>query len=66
MVLGSLIFGVGWFLIEHALDERKFLKYCERTRSQPPTPEDICIGMRERKHDTMRRMRQVAKEHRRT
>jgi hypothetical protein len=65
VVLGSLIFGVGWFLIESYIDDRRFVKYCERTRSRPPTPEEVFIGMRERKHDTMRRMHEVARHHHR-
>ncbi|GAA3894398.1 hypothetical protein GCM10023084_54010 [Streptomyces lacrimifluminis] len=63
VVLGSLIFGVGWFLIEHYLDERKTLRSIQRPKQR--SAEEIALDMRRRKHDTMRRMRDVARNYRR-
>ena len=65
LVLGGIVFGVAWFWIENIIDERLFLRNFRRSRPQPPTPEEIFIGMRERKHDTMRQMRDVARDYRR-
>ncbi|MGW0495763.1 hypothetical protein ACWD0Z_10140 [Streptomyces sp. NPDC003007] len=63
VVLGSLVLSVAWFFAAHYIDDRRFLKDFQRSRPKPLTPEEIFIGMRERKHDTMRRMREVVRDH---
>ncbi|MGJ5826000.1 hypothetical protein [Streptomyces ossamyceticus] len=63
LVLGSLIFAVAWFLIESYLDERRTLRSIQRPRQR--SAEEIVIDMRRRKHDTVRRMHEVVRNHRR-
>lgn len=65
LVLGAIVFGAAWFWIENIIDEWLFLKKSRRSRPQPPTPEETFIGMRERKYDTMRQMREIARAYRR-
>ncbi|WP_416982944.1 hypothetical protein [Streptomyces sp. T028] len=65
VILGGLVIGVIGFSIDDYLYDRRFLKEFQRSRTRPRTPEDIFIDMRERKHDTMRRMREVAKDYHR-
>ena len=60
-IISATIVGLGVpFIAYVAIQEKR-----EERRRAPRSPEEIFIGMRERKHDTMRRMRDVARNYRR-
>lgn len=63
VVLGSLALGIAWFLIEHAIDERRTLRSIQRPKQR--TPEEIVRDMHERKQATIRQLFDITLNHRR-
>ncbi|EKX60616.1 hypothetical protein STRIP9103_01228 [Streptomyces ipomoeae 91-03] len=61
LIISGTLVGLGAPFIAYVVIQEKR----EERRRAPRSPEEIFIGMRERKHDTMRRMREVVRNHRR-
>ncbi|MFC8080347.1 hypothetical protein ACFUN8_33005 [Streptomyces sp. NPDC057307] len=53
-----VVLGIPWVIYEAIKESR------EERRRAPRTAEQVFIDMRIRKHDTMRRLRDVARDHR--